>query len=314
MSIKNSVDKDFYAFVKMINNSSYDSICLLMKQYLSNLENHELYPYLLASYNAPENERFWGKIQPEKDNYELIENRAKELKDHIIDFVWLYEELSDYRSKKVLYAILASWITFNWEYLRENTEKQFKDYFDLDLIPCISEDEVFVDLGAFTGDTIADFIDVYGENFSQIIAYEVDPKNYEKLIDNTDNYVGIDARNRGAGDSYSTMYIDSSDSTTVVSDKGKTPVQIVPLDEDLDCKITWIKMDIEGSEQTAIMGLTGHISIDKPKLTICTYHNNHDIWKIPRLIRDINPDYKFYMRYNGGENTLYPCECVLYCL
>ena len=314
MVIKNNIDKNFYSLVRVITDSSCESLILLMKQYLSNLEDHELYPYLLASYNAPENERFWGRINPKEGNFELIENRARELKEHIDDFIWLYEQLADYRSKKVLYAILANWITFNWEYLRENTENQFKDYFDLDLIPCISKDEVFVDLGAFIGDTIIDFIDVYGEEYSQIIAYEVDCENYKKLTESTAEYKHIIANNKGAGDSYSKMYIDPNGSTTVVSNEGHIPVEIVPLDDDIDCKITWVKMDIEGAEQSAIMGLAGHISIDKPKLTICTYHNNCDIWKIPRMIRDINSDYKLYMRYNGGPNSLYPCEYVLYCL
>lgn len=56
--------------------------------------------------------------------------------------------------KKGLYDILANWITFRVDYLKECREGMYKDYFDLDLIPETTEDEVFVDLGGYIGDTV----------------------------------------------------------------------------------------------------------------------------------------------------------------
>ena len=47
------------------------------------------------------------------------------------------------------------------------------------------------------------------------------------------------------------------------------------------------------------IGAARHITKEKPKLAICTYHNNYDIWQIPRMLREMNPNYKLYMRYNG---------------
>lgn len=71
-------------------------------------------------------------------------------------------------------------------------------------------------------------------------------------------------------------------------------------------------MDIEGGEQDALKGCKRHILEEKPKLLICVYHNNHDIFEIPKLISSIRSDYKFYLRTNG--NQWGPSETVLFAL
>ena len=86
------------------------------------------------------------------------------------------------------------------------------------------------------------------------------------------------------------------------------------LDEDISESVTFIKMDIEGSELDAIEGAVEHIRKDKPKLAICTYHNNHHIWEIPRRLKEINPDYKLYMRYNGGWDSFSVAEFVTFAI
>jgi len=69
-------------------------------------------------------------------------------------------------------------------------------------------------------------------------------------------------------------------------------------------------MDIEGSETNAIEGAKRHIREEHPKLAIACYHNNHDIWRLAKQIYEIEPGYRFYLRYYGG--ALYPSEYVLY--
>ena len=53
-------------------------------------------------------------------------------------------------------------------------------YFPDDLVK-VSPEEVFVDCGAFDGDTIKSFVTRHGEAFSKLIAFEPDPANLEKL-------------------------------------------------------------------------------------------------------------------------------------
>ena len=77
--------------------------------------------------------------------------------------------------------------------------------------------------------------------------------------------------------------------------------------------VTLIKADIEGFEQRALArGPQPHRMRDHPKLLISVYHNNEDLWKIPRMIHDLSADYRFYLRYKSPAT--YPTEITLFAL
>ena len=74
--------------------------------------------------------------------------------------------------------------------------------------------------------------------------------------------------------------------------------------------MTFIKMDIEGSELEALKGASTTISANKPKLAICVYHKIEDFWEIPIYINKLAPEYKFYV---GHHTVSLTCpETVLY--
>jgi len=82
-------------------------------------------------------------------------------------FLLVISNLADYRSKKVLYGIVYYWMTFDLIYKNSIKENNYDDYYDLDIISC--NEEVFVDLGAFIGDSARSFID----NLESIYCYEM---------------------------------------------------------------------------------------------------------------------------------------------
>ena len=85
-------------------------------------------------------------------------------------------------------------------------------------------------------------------------------------------------------------------------------VDVVRMDDFIDDRITFVKMDIEGSEANALLGAERLIRTHKPKLAISVYHKKDDIWVIPKIILRFNPDYKFYLRtysFTYGESVLY---------
>ena len=71
-------------------------------------------------------------------------------------------------------------------------------------------------------------------------------------------------------------------------------------------------MDIEGDVFLALQGTKNHIAKYCPKLLISIYHKNIHLTQLAKLIYSYNNNYKFYLRYHGGN--IYPTEIVLFAL
>ena len=69
-------------------------------------------------------------------------------------------------------------------------------------------------------------------------------------------------------------------------------------------------MDIEGAELEALQGGAKLIKKNHPKLAICVYHKPEDIYTIPQLLLEYNPNYTFYLRHY----SLWRSETVLYAI
>ena len=90
--------------------------------------------------------------------------------------------------------------------------------------------------------------------------------------------------------------------------EGSIEAQTVKLDDVVTGKVTFIKMDIEGAELDALHGATHIIQSQKPRLAICLYHKQSDMYDIPTYILSIVKDYKFVIRHYSSN----PWETVLY--
>lgn len=305
--VLNSTDIVFYEMMDAIGDQTKEKVSYHIRKCFNKLlaENKTIISNYMESF------RFWGSLRPEKGDYTLLENRATALKDNQERFLWLYEHLEDYRSKKTLYAILNNWYNFDFVTLTQVKESCFKDYFDLDILNC-DEREVMVDLGAYIGDSVIDYVSTYGVKYKRIYCYEITPETIRVLKENLKNLPNIVFRAVGASDKKGCFYITpnaSSTSANILSESGELAIQTVAIDEDILEPVTLIKMDIEGSEQSALRGCARHIREEHPKLAISVYHNNEDIWKIAHMVYEIDPSYRFYLRHNGGN--LIPTEYVL---
>ena len=293
---------------------------------IRNLSKEELYHQIRSSFEKIDDVTkknmmkffnqflYWGSMDIENKNFEEIELKVKELKEHVDDFEELYLNLEDYRSKKLLYGVFNNWVHYDFNTLSEVIEKCYDDYFDLDLIPSCNN-EIFVDLGAYTGDSTISFLRNYGDSYKKIYAYEITPETYQVLVSNLKDYPNVVCYLKGVGDKKGSISVinssvDASANTVLISTDGMIPM--VTLDEDIGEAITIIKADIEGMEQEALKGAINHIKNDHPKLLISVYHKNEDLWKIPKMIKEIDPTYKFYLRYHGGN--VYPTEITLIAL
>lgn len=174
-------------------------------------------------------------------------------------------------------------------------------YFPPDLCG-IKEGEVFVDCGAFDGDTIEVFLEQPNAGSGQIYAFEADPANFSRLERAVRALPGIGSIkvHKAAVGAFNgtTSFCASGNEASYVSSGGVgIPVESVTLDGILgDVEPTYIKMDIEGAELDALTGAAKIIERNSPVLSVCTYHRQDHLWKIPLLIRSINPSYRFFLR------------------
>lgn len=188
-------------------------------------------------------------------------------------------------------------------------------YFADDLIS-LQEDEVFVDCGAFDGDSVEEFIKRRNSIFGQIIAIEPDPENCKSLEARL-TALSIEAREKirliqsAAGSKYETVTFNATGTAGSSIGEGSYQVQCTPLDELLnDVKPTFIKMDIEGAEPDALLGAKKIIKRDKPVLAICMYHAQEHIWQIPLLIQSFSKEYEFFFRRYADECWELVCYAV----
>ncbi len=259
-----------------------------------------------------DNFSFWGTFHPEENDFSTIKRLSKFLKENSSKFYQLYSSLEDYRSKKILYAIINNWYNYDFKTLEQVMEKCFSHYFDLDIISTCKE-EVFVDLGAFTGDTIKEFIEIYGNNYKKIYAYEMTEQSMQELKENVKDYPRIIYKQKAVSDeigmgSIKIHEISTSSNQLELEEIGE--IEVTSLDDDINEKITIIKMDIEGSELKALKGAENHIVKDKPKLLLSIYHGYEELLTLWEYLEKLDLSYHYYLRYYGGP--IFPTEIVLF--
>lgn len=73
---------------------------------------------------------------------------------------------------------------------------------------------------------------------------------------------------------------------------------------------TFIKIDIEGAELNALQGAQHTITLKKPKLAISIYHKPEDIIELIVYLKNLVPEYKFYLRHYTNKTY----DTVLYAI
>lgn len=219
-----------------------------------------------------------------KDYYE----RNKE------EFNWVYERLADDISRKTFINTIKYKISGKIEYLLDcevSHDEPYESFLHL------SQNETFLDLGAYTGDTVADFVGRVGE-YNKIIACEPDIKSYKKLLLNTEKLKNITAINAAVSDTCQKSLFGMRGGRNSGVSGGKTEIDYLTVDKIAqNDNITYIKMDVEGEELKVIKGAEKVILRDKPKMLISCYHRTEDLITLPKAIYNIRCDYKIYMRH-----------------
>ena len=189
-------------------------------------------------------------------------------------------------------------------------------YFPEDLVS-ITDEEVFVDCGAYDGDIEREIIKRQRGEFGSIIALEPDPVNFEKL----EKYVATldaDIRKRivvrrlaAASHRGKLRFCSGGTVMSAANPEGAIEVDCAPLDDIVEgCRPTYIKMDIEGVELDALEGARAIIRHNNAVWAICAYHRQEHLWQIPLLIRSFSDGYRFFLRRYAEECWEMVCYAI----
>ncbi len=209
-----------------------------------------------------------------------------------------------------------------------------------------SDNEVYVDGGAFTGYTIEQFLRTVGGQFRHIHAFEPLAENRRAVSSRLSGLQAeylmplaprISIHKEGLWDSRTTLLFNP---TQTIDSFGDAPpvntqsahmidskilehlydreteksvaieVPVITIDEATDAKATFIKLEIEGAELEALNGAKQTIHQNRPQMALSIYHKPEDLVTITDFVASTGIDYKLGFRLH---NPLAPDAMVLYC-
>jgi FkbM family methyltransferase len=178
----------------------------------------------------------------------------------------------------------------------------------------VGADEVFVDCGAFTGDTLLD-VARRVPSWRAYHAFEPDPATFAILRSVADTLPAslaerVHLHRAATADRYGTAMFNATGlGSAQLSATGEYEVECLAIDETVtESPPTFIKMDIEGAEAAALTGATRAILEGQPLLAVSAYHKQADLWELPAMVHGMRPDYDLFLRPHAAEGF----DTVLY--
>ncbi|MDE5938076.1 MAG: FkbM family methyltransferase [Lachnospiraceae bacterium] len=228
----------------------------------------------------------------------------------------VFHKCADEVSKEILDCILNYRFTMKSKWIQKAYEKTNEsgnniEYFDPEIIKP-QKNEVFVDCGGYIGDTVLGFLKFVNNTYRKIYYFEPSKFIFNQAKENLKSIDNIVFTSAGVGETAGICKFVGAGQGDFghIDDNGTETIDIVRLDEIVIDQPTFIKMDIEGAELSALKGASGIIKESKPKLAICVYHKPEDLFEILELIDSWGIHYKYYFRhYNKGL-----AGTILYCI
>ena len=218
---------------------------------------------------------------------------------HRAEFEEAYGLLADERSREVYTNIINNKLSGKIYYLFASDDSEAEVMAEL-VRP--SEIKRYIDLGAYNGDTVRSLMS-YTDTLEEVIAFEPDRRNFRKLSEwaETVEKPKIKAHKLGAWSHADTLFFDASGNrnANLSAQSGAKLTEVAVDSVDSVAKgfaPNYIKYDVEGSEQEALMGSRETVTACSPKLLVSVYHRSEDLYRLPLLVKELYPDCGLYLR------------------
>ena len=246
--------------------------------------------------------------------YESPSESKQKTLNHLNEYKGMYELFDDELSKSTFIGYLMARLSGNRKYLYPFFATPDNEYFSLHKDGDgfhLMNNEHFVDVGAYTGDTIYKFLTCCNFSYEGIDAFEPDTKNFYQLrhvkfIDP----LNIKLHNKGVGEkneviNFNHLGLSGFDPNSSI--KNHAEIAFVTLDDAVE-KMTLLKVDVEGTEDLVINGGKNLIISNKPRIAAACYHHSDNLLKILKSILELDVGYKFKLRHYSsyiGDTCLY---------
>lgn len=243
--------------------------------------------------------------------YPTVKQDQDYVRARLSDYDFISKKFTDEKSKLVLFAKNNFSLTFDNLPVIQCANNEKDEYFNLDdktASLLLRDNEVYIDIGAYNGDTILKFISL-NNNYHHIHAFEPSKRNFESLLSTCINIDKITIYNVALGSAEKTVKFFESDfsltGSRVVDNnfhKNYINLDCTNLDK-FTIPATLIKMDVEGYEVEVLLGAKETIKRYKPNLAITCYHYPQDIFEIMNTVINIHMYKNIALRhYSTGIN------------
>lgn len=237
-------------------------------------------------------------LNPFKTHEEINEQFFYDNQENFSKAYNVFEE--DY-SKKVFQSYLNTRINSNIQYLLDVFEKPI-DFFNNDIFE-LSDNENYIDIGAYTGDTIKLFYRAVNGKYDAIYGFEPDEKFYKELNKTVEKegMQSVYSYQLGVWDQDTTLYFEKDDEQSghaVNTATNSSKISVVSLDSFLGNKnVSLIKISLSMGNYEVLRGGGTILQKLKPKLVAIVGIKKSDLIVIPLLLKELNPEYHLYLRY-----------------
>jgi FkbM family methyltransferase len=211
-------------------------------------------------------------------------------------YLGLAARLQDELSRRALAAVLRHRLTFQLEALQEVCSG------DQWFIPEVFRPDpraVFVDGGAYDGDTAADFLRRNGGPGEALELFEPSRRHAESAARRLETFPQVRVHRAGLGaQADAAAFASTGGMDGAFATSGREEVDIVALDDVLGARASFIKLDVEGYEAAALSGAEQTIRASTPVLAVAAYHRAADLWRVPAWIVALDLGYRLFIRHH----------------